>query len=310
MYLRSGRLAILRFVVALLITLFSVIAFAQQARVLAPHAPIAPRVPKNQELPLPPAKLGSIVSGPWITDANFKSALYLKNVVENHAVTVTPILYLANGMQYSLPQVSIDPAGTATVDINAALNSLGIASYATLSGYVEVRYNWPWLPLCGFIRNVDTAHSMIFVQGVQPLPEEILTPAKIAQTKPQVLEGMWWKQESNVTGFVTLSNTAQQPVAAVLDTSDSRGIGFATHSVTISPHGTKIINLTELLGATQTEGGLRVTYTGAQEALIGQRRFGGRNCRLLSQYPLYRRRPCSKSQQRERDPARIDDRSG
>ena len=106
-------------------------------------------MPKNQELPLPPAKLGSIVAGPWITDANFKSALYLKNVVENYAVSVTPILYLANGARYSLPPVQLEPAATAVVDINAALNSLGIASYATLSGYIEVQYDWPWLPLAG-----------------------------------------------------------------------------------------------------------------------------------------------------------------
>jgi len=63
---------------------------AQQTRVLAPHKPIAPRVEKSQELPLPPAKPGSLVGGPWMTDANFKSAIYLRNVVETSAVPVTP----------------------------------------------------------------------------------------------------------------------------------------------------------------------------------------------------------------------------
>jgi hypothetical protein len=49
----------------------------QQSKVLAPHKPVAPRVAKP--LPLPPAVLGSMVGGPWIVDANFKSAIYLKN---------------------------------------------------------------------------------------------------------------------------------------------------------------------------------------------------------------------------------------
>jgi len=51
------------------------------------------------------------------------------------------------------------------VDVNAALDSVGLASYATLSGYVELQYKFPWHPICAFIRNVDTVHSMIFLQS-------------------------------------------------------------------------------------------------------------------------------------------------
>jgi len=255
--------------VALVISLLASTSFAQQAKVLAPHEPIAPRVPKSQELPLPPAKVGSVVGGPWMVDANFKSAIYIKNVVEVYAVTVTPILYLSNGTRYKLPDVKLDPAGTAIVDVNAALDSLGLASYATLSGYVEIQYNFPWLPICAFIRNVDTAHSMIFLQGLQALPTELLAGASAqAAMKQQVLEGMWWKQESSVTGFVTLSNTSGRPIAATIETSNDSGKTFATHNVTVSANGTKIINMQELLSTQQAKGGIRVAYTGPQNALM------------------------------------------
>ena len=255
--------------VAFTISLLLVTSSAQRPKVLAPHQPIAPRVPKDKELPLPPAKPGSVVGGPWMVDANFKSAIYIRNVVETQSVSVTPILYLSNGTKYSLPQVKLEPAGTTIVDVNAALDSLGLASYATLSGYVELQYNFPWHPICAFIRNVDTVHSMIFVESVQVLPMELLAGASSQPaTKQQVLEGMWWKHEANVTGFVTLSNTSYRPITATLQTSDSMGRAFAIHNVTISSNGTKIVQMTELDSISQTEGGLRVIYTGPQNALI------------------------------------------
>jgi len=246
--------------------------FAQQAKVHAPHRPIPPRVPKSQELPLPPGRLGSVVGGPWMTDANFKSTIHIKNVVEVYAITVTPILYLSNGARYALPAVNLEPAGTAIVDINAALDSLGIASFATLSGYVELQYNWPWLPICAFIRNVDTAHSLIFMEGIEVLSPELLADQEAsashrAPQKQQTIEGLWWKQEAGVTGFVSLINTSAQPISAKVQTNDGAGRAFASHSTTISAHGTKIVNMPELLLATGTEGGVRITYTGMQGAL-------------------------------------------
>jgi len=239
---------------------------AQQATVLAPHKPIAPRVLKSQELPLPPGKLGSVVGGPWMTDANFKSAIYLKNVIETSAVTVTPVLYLSNGTRYALPDVTLQPAGTAIVDINSGLQSLGIASYATLSGYVEIQYKWPWVPICAMVRNVDTAHSLIFLYGLESLPTAL--PAASRAQSVQILEGMWWKQEANVTGFASLTNTSPQPIAAAVQVSDNQGATIADHNVTISPNGTKIVNLQELRSIAQPEGGIRVSFSGPPGVLL------------------------------------------
>lgn len=124
------------------ISLLAVLAAAQQQpRVPAPHDPIAPKVNKpTPQRPVP----GSIAGGPWIIDANFRSIMYLKNVVETSSITVTPILYLSNGTKYQLSLVQLEPSGIAKVDIGASLESLGIAPNATLSGRVELQYNWPW----------------------------------------------------------------------------------------------------------------------------------------------------------------------
>lgn len=54
--------------------LFCLSLFAQQPKVLAPHKPIRPRLDKPISLGQPIA--GSMVGGPWMIDANFKSTLY------------------------------------------------------------------------------------------------------------------------------------------------------------------------------------------------------------------------------------------
>jgi hypothetical protein len=177
----------------------------------------------EKQLPLPPAEAGSLVGGPWMIDASLKSTVYFKNLVETSAVTVTPILYLSNGARYVLPDSKIDPSGIALIDVKSALQNLGIAPYATLSGYMEVQYNWPWVPICATIRNLDTAHSLIFYYGFRPSKPTQLPgqPAPVAGQKTSFVEGLWWKQEPNVTGFVTLTNTGPKPIEAHVDVSDS-----------------------------------------------------------------------------------------
>jgi hypothetical protein len=241
----------------------------QQAKVLAPHRAIPPKV--NQKIDWSKtATLRSMVGGLWMTDANFKSSIYLRSVVESDPITVTPILWLSNGTKYTLPDVTLEPAGIAIIDINAGLQSKGISSWATLTGYVELQYTWPWDPLCATVRDVDVAHSLIFTYGLRsttPLNGHAQVPATV-QSEAQAVEGMWWKEVSEVSGFVALANVSSQPVQATVQVSDQSAKGLMQHTVTISPHGSKRVNLSELPQFSGSEGGIRITYTGPSDALI------------------------------------------
>jgi hypothetical protein len=109
----------------------------------------------------------------------------------------------------------LEPAGIATVDINAALTSLGIASYATLSGYAEIQYKWAWVPICATIRVVDTLHSVIFTYGMRPA----IVPSQNSAAEPSartIIKGVWWKEEPAVSGFVALSNVTSSSVPVVI----------------------------------------------------------------------------------------------
>lgn len=247
------------FVVVSFLYLTNLTISAQQPKVLAPHRAIAPRVEKPVKW-LTPSTARTMVGGLWMTDANFKSSIYLSNSVETDTIAVTPVLHLSNGKQYKLPEVTVTPSGVAIININDALQQLGLSSWATLSGYAELQYNWPWDPFCATIRNVDVAHSVIFVYGLQPTAPLSLPMLNAKIPLPtHTMEGMWWKQEANVTGFVSVANLSTQPAHASVQVTDDRGQTIAQRDVTVTAHGMKLVDLKELVSTTGRQGGVRVT---------------------------------------------------
>jgi hypothetical protein len=250
--------------IAVLIVLSSAsILSAQRPKVMAPHRPIPHVVPKSKMRAITATAAGSMIGGVWMIDADFKSRLYLRNVVETAAVTVTPILHLSNGEQYKLAPVQLEPAGTAVVDINAGLQNYGIAPYATLSGYVEVKYNWPWTPICATVQDLDVVHSLIFDYDLRGR----LSSTSSSPTANTV-QGLWWKQEPNVSAFVALANVSARPIKATLQVSDSQANPIGQYQVTVSPQGMKMIPIQDLQITAATVGGMTVTYNGAQGDLM------------------------------------------
>ena len=112
---------------------------------------------------------------------------------------------------------------------------------------------------------MDTTHSLIFTYALRTPPPASTQQNGQTAANPQpqqTLEGLWWKQEPNVSGFVALSNLTSQPITASAETLDAENHPLGDHSVTISPHGTKIVELTELLSTSATTGGVVVSWTG------------------------------------------------
>jgi hypothetical protein len=262
------RSSVLRFTFASLTSaLVCLPSFAQNPSVPAPHRPIPPVISPAQPLHSP-AVARALRGGLWMTDASMKSRLHITNDLVTSSLSVTPVLWLSNGVKYVLPAVNLAPSGTAIVDINQALADQGLAPYGTLSGYVEIDYQWPWDALCATIVNVDVAHSVIFNYSLQMGMPAAPTPQATAQATSQTLEGLWWKQEPNVTGFVALTNPGSQAMSAILMTSDSLGNPIGQNAVTVSPHGTKMVNLALLPQTAGAAGGLRVVYTGSANDLL------------------------------------------
>ena len=243
---------------SLAICFFGILAYAQQ-RVSAPHDPVPPKVDKP--FALPASSASSIVGGPWMVGTNFKSTIYVKNLVETAAVKVTPILYLSNGARYVLADLDLSPGAIQEVDVNAALQKLGVTPTAMLTGYMEIHYQWPWVPICATIKDLDTADSLIFYYGSRTPIQLPNQPLPAAGPLTNAVEGVWWKQEPGVTGFLALSNTGGESVSVQVDVSDNLGVALAHHTVEVPSHQTVPVTLSELDSASAQQGGIRVAYT-------------------------------------------------
>jgi hypothetical protein len=254
------------------------------------HQVVQPGRPSSQP------EAGSLVlrtlrGGYWMTDANTKSSVYVRNVVETSSILVTPALYLSNGVKLSLPVVVLPPAGTTVINVNEALASQGLAPYAALSGYIELQYQWAWDALCATASSVDATHSTIFTYGLRPVgasgwsaagPQNGPAPAGLHS-----IEGAWWKQEAEVTGFVALSNTTEQPLPATVEVSDANAGSLGVYQVTISPRGTKRMELQELTSSVNSLGGLHVAFSGPADALNRERRFGRAQQGLFREHSVW-----------------------
>jgi hypothetical protein len=116
------------------------------------------------------------------------------------------------------------------------------------------------------LRDVDVVHSLIFTYGVHAPPPISLQ----SQNSPtaQTVEGLWWRHENNVTGFVSITNTSSQPLTAHVQITDNKATVLGAHTVTISPNGTKTLDIQEIQSAPTSEGGIRVSYSGLEDALL------------------------------------------
>ena len=208
----------------------------------------------------------------WILDdrRESESSIYLKNGLETSPLTVTPVLFLSNGARYGLDPVTLDPSGTSVISINDGLASQGVAPWGILSGYVEITYSWAWNPLCVSVTSVDPVHSTIFTTGFQP---SVVSQMPVRAPKVvgglNTVESLWWKPTADVTGFVALSNTSAQPADAKVKISTENSVQIGEQDVHLSPHGTKIVQLSAMqsfpVGAT---GGLQIQYTGPGNAML------------------------------------------
>jgi hypothetical protein len=104
----------------------------------------------------------------------------------------------------------------------------------------------------------------MFNYGLGPGPQN--APEQAA-TQTNTVEGLWWRREPNVSGFVAMANVSSQPVNATLQISDAAAKPLGEQAFTIPPHETKLVNIPEMQSASTAQGGIRITYQGSAGAL-------------------------------------------
>lgn len=115
------------------------------------------------------------------------------------------------------------------------------------------------MAVAGAMEMLNVPDSLIFTAGFQAAVVNV--PAG-----HNVLEGLWWRRDPGVGGFISLTSAADQQVVVALTVVGSRGASPPEISVSLAPHSTRLVDLDALTaglsGPEQQTGGVRVAYDG------------------------------------------------
>jgi Big-like domain-containing protein len=224
----------------------------------------APQASQPTKVPL---QSYSLFSGLWRVDGAFESSIRIRNELLVAPLDVTPVLYMADGTEYDLPPVHLPTGGVAVVDVNEALAAIppSLAAHLSEFGSAELRYQYTSPGhVVASIQMLNIAQSLIFVTPFNG------TDAMMSGT--HTVEGVWWRRDPGVTGFVSLANVTGAPVSATIQAIGTKGTTASGGALNLGAHTSEMLALDELVGAlpgveNQT-GGLRVQYSGPMNAVM------------------------------------------
>ena len=221
---------------------------------------ISPQAPTGSRKPLAEQRLAG---GFWRVDHTFLPSLIITNFLQNAELPVTPVLYAADGTEYGLPPVTLGPGGVSSVDIVAALNSAPneIKSHFSDHGSAGIKYLWHSAgAMSAMVQNRDAKRSLNF-------NFELHSPMAMQHSAAAtVKEGLWWKEDPGVKGFLGLMNIAQHPVDVQVEVLSEQGAIEHENAIQLQPMETNVLDILEDTKA--TSGGIRVTYGGTEKDII------------------------------------------
>ncbi|MBZ5536142.1 MAG: Ig-like domain-containing protein [Acidobacteriia bacterium] len=246
------------------------------------HSQKLHRMPKS---PVPQ----QLLCGLWRTDHTFEATLRIKNELLTDPLSVTPVLFMADGTEYDLPPVTIGSADVVSVEINAALRAAPawLRPHISEFGSALLRFEWNWNAVSGLVQNLDKIRSLTYLYPFQNFSAmEVGHDMEGGSADHQVIEGLWWKHDDAVDGYVAISNTTGQNLDVNFAVSDSQGLRGPRRTITLLGHATHVVRLSELqmnrTGGPEAQssvdshtfrrddqrGGITVSYDGAPGAIL------------------------------------------
>jgi hypothetical protein len=223
------------------------------------HAQMQPQVLSGSR-----PNIDQVLSGGlWRIDRSFQSSIQIYN---RHIIlhrTVIPVLYMADGTEYDLIPVDVAPNSLATISIHDAIESAPpeVRGHISLSGSASVHFLAPTTDSVSVaIQIIDVANSLNFIY---PFHRSSSDQMEVSQ---HIFEGLWWRRDTGVTGFVGLANRTSQFVQVSLQAIGAIGTATAAQTVVLGSHTTKLLSLDDLIatlpGNQRLTGGLRIVFVG------------------------------------------------
>ena len=202
----------------------------------------------------------TLYTGLWRTDGGFVSTIRIKNVLVVAPMDVVPVLFMADGTPYMLSSVHVAVSGVATVNINDALAAApsSIASHVSQFGSAALIYSYPSPGhVTAQVAAIDVSRSLSYTF---PFAEPMGEPMQ------QNVEGLWWKHDPGVTGFVALSNVMNTDTQATVQLVGPGNEAQAGRTIPLRAHATQMLRLEDFADnpspLAKRVGGIRVQYTG------------------------------------------------
>ena len=216
--------------------------------------------------PIKPPSPQQMAGGYWRTEGSFRPILRITNYLVNQTLLVTPVLYMADGTEYDLTPITLPAAETTGVDIIDALNKMpaSLRSHVSEYGSAGVKYMWSWSnALTAMVQNLDVPRSLNF-NFVLHTPMNM--PGTPVSSQAVVREGMWWREDDGVEGFVAISNLSERTLSIRVQVRPSGIAAVGTvQDVQLGPHQTARLQLDFGEGKT---GGVRITYKGFEHDVV------------------------------------------
>ncbi len=216
--------------------------------------------PSTFDPPPLPTTPQTLTSGYWRVDQGFVSTIEVKNAWVVSAIDVIPVLYFADGTPYPLPSVHLGASATKTISINQALSAVpgSVAAHESQFGSAALMYRGNVGAVIATVTLINPGASLSYVW-----------PTQLATSAPgsvQTLEGLWWRRDDGVGGFVAISNSTQQPKQVTIQLVAEHGRQMQPEAVLLAPHATQTLDLDALTNVLpkgeNRAGGLRLQFDG------------------------------------------------
>src|SRR6266581_839833 len=186
-------------------------------------------------------KTYTMYSGLWRTDGGFVSTIRIKNVLVVAPMDITPVLFMADGTPYLLPSVHLAVSGVATININDALATAPsiIASHISPYGSAALIHSYS--------SPGHVSASMAVIDASRSLSYTFPFAEPMGDPMPQTLDGLWWKHDAGVTGWIALSNVGDAATEAAVQLVGPANTAQPERAIPLSAHSVQAQKLVDTL---------------------------------------------------------------
>jgi hypothetical protein len=211
-------------------------------------------------------KTYTMYSGLWRTDGSFVSTIRVKNILVVAPMDITPVLFMADGTPYPLPSVHLAVSGVATINVNDALASApsSIANHLSEFGSAALLHTYS--------SPGHVSASMAVIDASRSLSYTFPFAESMGASMRQTLEGLWWKHDRDVSGWIALSNVSDAATQATVQFVGPGNTEQPGRTIAVAPHTTQMFHLEDFASnpspLAKDAGGIHVQYTGQPGSVL------------------------------------------